>query len=133
MQFMPNDLGLGAPGLEGRLEVAHAQWFANWRSSLPDVIAYPYGWTHMLREAGLKSVAPRSFLDEFASPLEDYKIEYLKSTLSHHRHEAGSRQLLAARICRALEQLLDASSPHYIFDRDDLHGIVVQTIYAGTM
>jgi ubiquinone/menaquinone biosynthesis C-methylase UbiE len=133
LQFMPYDLGLGAPGLEGRLEVAHAQWFANWRSSLPDVIAYPYGWAHMLREAGLNSVAPRSFLAEFASPLEDYKIEYLKTTLSHHRHDEDSRQLLAAQDVKTLEQLLDAASPHYIFDRDDLHGIVVETIYAGTV
>jgi hypothetical protein len=40
---------------------------------------------------------------------------------------------LAAQDVQTLEQLLDAASPHYIFDRDDLHGIVVVTIYAGTV
>jgi ubiquinone/menaquinone biosynthesis C-methylase UbiE len=133
LQFMPYDLGLGVPGLEGRLAAAHAQWFANWRSSLPEVTAYPYGWTHMLREAGLNSVDPRSFLYEFASPLEDYQIEYLKTALSRHPHDSGSPQLLASQDIQTLEQLLDAASPHYVFKRDDLHGIVVETIYGGTV
>jgi len=52
VQFLPFDVGLGDPGLKGRLGVVHAQSFANWRVSLPDGVAYPYGWSHMLREAG---------------------------------------------------------------------------------
>jgi ubiquinone/menaquinone biosynthesis C-methylase UbiE len=133
LQFMPYDLGLGAPGLEGRLAAAHEQWFANWRNSLPDVVAYPYGWTHLLREAGLNSVAPRSFLYDLTSPLEDFKVEYLKTILNRHPHDSASQELLAAQDVQTLKQLLDPASPHYVFDRDDLHGIVVETIYTGTV
>jgi ubiquinone/menaquinone biosynthesis C-methylase UbiE len=133
LQFMPYDLGLGAPGLEGRLAAAHEQWFANWRNSLPDLVAYPYGWTHLLREAGLNSVTPRSFLYDFTSPLEDFKVEYLKNILTRHPQDSTRQELLSAQDVQTLEQLLDPASPHYIFDRDDLHGIVVETIYAGTV
>jgi ubiquinone/menaquinone biosynthesis C-methylase UbiE len=133
LQFMPYDLGLGAPGLEGRLAAAHEQWFANWRNSLPDLVAYPYGWTHLLREAGLNSVTPRSFLYDFTSPLEDFKVEYLKNILTRSPQDSTRQELLSAQDVQTLEQLLDPASPHYIFDRDDLHGIVVETIYAGTV
>jgi len=133
LQFLPFDVGLGDPGLDGRLGFVHAQWFANWRSSLPDGVAYPYGWSHMLREAGLNSVAPRSFLHEFASPLEAYQTDYLKAWLSHDLNDPVSKQLLAIRDASTLEQLLNPASPHYVFDRDDLYGILVETIYAGSV
>jgi ubiquinone/menaquinone biosynthesis C-methylase UbiE len=49
LQFLPFEIGIGTPGLNGRLGVAHLQWFANWRSSLPGVVAYPYGWCMVVR------------------------------------------------------------------------------------
>ncbi len=133
LQFMPFDVGLGDPGLDGRLGVVHAQAFANWRRSLPDGVAYPYGWSHMLREAGLNSVAPRSFLYEFASPLEEHQIEYLKVWLSRDLNDPDSRKLLTTQDASTLEQLLNPASPHYVFDRDDLHAILVNTIYMGSV
>ncbi len=128
LHFLPFDAGLGDPGLEGRLRVAHAQMFANWRCSLPNGVAYPYGWSHMLREAGLNSVMARSFLYEFASPLEMSQKDYLEAELSGYLHR---KQLLSTRDISTLEQLLDPAGPHYVFARDDLHGIVVETIYVG--
>ena len=137
LQFLPFDTGLGEPGLDGRLGVAHAaahtQWFANWRSSLPDGVAYPHGWSHMLREAGLHAVAPRSFLYEFTSPLEEYQKEYLEIWLRPWLDDPTRRQLLTTQDVDALAQLLNPASPHYAFDRDDLHAILVDTIYAGSM
>lgn len=132
-QFLPVDVGLGDPGLEGRLGVVHAQSFANWRRSLPDEVVYPYGWTHMLREAGLHSVAARSFLYEFASPLEAYQKDYLEASLSRDLNDSTSKQLLTTQDASTLEQLLNRISPHYVFERDDLYGIVVDTIYAGSV
>jgi SAM-dependent methyltransferase len=128
LHFLPFDVGLGDPDLEGRLGVAHAQMFANWRSSLPNGVAYPYGWSHMLREVGLNSVMARSFLYEFASPLEASQKDYLEAELSGYLHH---KQLLSTRDISTLEQLLDPAGPHYVFARDDLHGIVVETIYVG--
>jgi SAM-dependent methyltransferase len=132
-KFLPFDVGLGTPGLEGRLEVAHAQMFANWRSSLPNRVAYPYGWSHMLREVGLTEVKPRSFLHEFASPLEASQKDYLEAWLSGYLHNPERKQQLSAQDNAALEQLLDPASSHYVFARDDLHGIVVDTIYTGAL
>jgi SAM-dependent methyltransferase len=131
-RFLPFDMGLGDPGLEERLEAAHAQHFANWRASLPDGVVYPYGWSHMLREVGLTEVIPRSFLYEFASPLEASQKDYLESWLGGYLHHPEREQWLSTRDHSTLEQLLDPASPQYVFARDDLHGIVVDTIYAGS-
>ncbi|MBA2676925.1 MAG: methyltransferase domain-containing protein [Ktedonobacteraceae bacterium] len=131
LQFLPFDINLGDPGLEERLEVIHTQAFANGRSSLPGEVAYPYGWSHMLREAGLKSVSPRSFLYEFASPLEEDHTKFLEGWLSQNLHNPANKQLLTTQDAYALEQLLNADSPHYVFGRDDLHGILVNTVYDG--
>ena len=78
-QFMPFDLDVGEPGLDGRLQVVRQKWFADFRASLPGRVVYPFGWTHMLREAGLSQVAPKSFSYDFASPLEPYQKEYLEA------------------------------------------------------
>lgn len=126
-QFLPVDVGLGDPGLEGRLAVAHAQQFAIWRSSLPNGVAYPYGWSHLLREVGLHSVLPKSFLHEFASPLEASHKDYLETWLSGYLHHPG----LSTQDISTLEQLLDPTGSQYVFSRDDLHGIVVETMYVG--
>lgn len=131
MQFLPFDLGIGEPGLNGRLQVAQSHWFANWRASLPDRVVYPFGWSHMLSEAGLTEVAPKSFLDEFTSPLETYQKEYLEANLSHELNDKEGKHLLSAQDVHTLEDLLNQASPHYLFDRDDLHAILVETIYVG--
>ncbi len=133
LHFMPFDVGLGNPGLDGRLAVAHEQSFADWRRSLPDGVAYPYGWSHMLREAGLNSVALRSFLHEFTSPFEAYQVDYLKGWLGQDLNDPARKQLLTTQDASTLEQLLNPASPHYVFDRDDLHGILVDTIYVGSV
>mgnify|MGYP001159369655 CR=1 FL=1 len=132
-RFLPFDVGLGDPGLEGRLEVAHAQQFANWRGSLPNGVAYPYGWIHMLREVGLRSVMPRSFLHEFTSPLEASQKDYLEAWLSGYLHHPEREQRLSTQDISTLEQLLNPASPHYVFARDDLHGIVVETMYVSSL
>ncbi len=132
-RFLPVDVGLGDPGLEGRLEVAHTLHFANWRASLPNGVAYPYGWSHMLREVGLNPVLPKSFLHEFTSPFDASQKDYLASRLSGYLHHPGHEQWLSTRDMSTLEQLLDPVSPQYVFARDDLHGIVVDTIYVGSL
>ena len=133
LQFHPFDVGLGIPGLQERLTVALAQWFVNWRGSLPDGVAYPYGRSHLLHKAGLNSVIAKSFVYEFASPLETYQTEFLEAWLSHYLHDPTRKQLLTTQDALTLEQLLNRTSLHYVFDRDDLHGILVDTLYIGSV
>jgi hypothetical protein len=84
-----------------------------------------------LSEAGLSQVTAKSFLHEFTSPLQTYQKEYLETNLSRELKDQHSQTLLSDHDTQNLAQLLDKASPHYIFDRDDLHGILVETIYAG--
>jgi SAM-dependent methyltransferase len=58
---------------------------------------------------------------------------YLEAWLSSYLHNPGHKQRLSTRDISTLEQLLDPASPHYVFARDDLHGIVVETMYVGSL
>lgn len=131
LQFLPFDVGLGDAGLENRLGNARSQRFVHWRGSLPDGVSYPYGWSHMLHDAGFNQITAKSFLLEFASPLEKYQIGYLQAWLSHDFNDPNFKQLLTAKDISTLEQLLNPTSTDYVFNRDDLHGALVDTVYAG--
>src|SRR5215207_1483183 len=53
---LPWDVGVGRPGIEGRLLAAHEEWFAAMRAGLPGAVRDPRGWPAMLRAAGLVDV-----------------------------------------------------------------------------
>jgi SAM-dependent methyltransferase len=131
VQFLPFDLGIGEAGLEKRIQIVGSNWFANWRASLPGAVRYPFGWDHMLSEAGLSQVVAKSFLHEFRSPLEPYQREFLEHNLNRVLQDSGGKNLLSDNDMQALAQLMDKDSPHYIFGRDDLYGVGVETVFVG--
>src|ERR687897_264115 len=53
MRCLPNEIGIGRPGLEARLDEARARWFVELRHGLGGV-ALPYGWPEALRRAGAR-------------------------------------------------------------------------------
>lgn len=85
----------------------------------------------MLAEAGLKYVTPQSFIADFASPLTNQQTQYLTSLLNNYLLNPTLRLLVSEEDISTLEQLMDQTGPHYIFNRDDLHAIVPNTVYSG--
>jgi ubiquinone/menaquinone biosynthesis C-methylase UbiE len=120
---LPLDTGVGRPGLEYRTTAAFMEWFVDDRLGRGRV---PFGWTEVLRKAGLKEVRPKAFLFEAAPPFTPGQTEYLRKYL-----RGRLRETLSADDKRALEQLTDPKSDHDFAGRPDLHVVSVSTVYLG--
>jgi SAM-dependent methyltransferase len=129
-RFLPDDIGLGAPGLEDRLDVAFQRWFAT------DVrgggVRYPYGWTHMLAEAGLSDVTARTFVLEALPPFTDVQISYMGRHLRRWVESDDRKANLDPGDAEILADLTSPASEHYVFKRPDLYLHEMVTIYVGS-
>jgi hypothetical protein len=129
-RFLPNDLGLGETGLEERLELAFQRWFHSQVRSEGSV-SYPYGWTQLLRDAGLVNVSARTFLLELLPPYTRLQVEFMTHLLDRWVTSDERRSFISAEDADAIQQILDAASPHYAFNRQDLHYLEGVTVYVG--
>jgi SAM-dependent methyltransferase len=129
-RFLPDDIGLGAPGLEDRLDVAFHRWFAS--NVRGDGVRYPYGWTHMLAEAGLVDVTARTFMLEALPPFADVAIAYMGRHLRRWVENDDRKAYLDADDADILTELTTPASEHYVFKRPDLYLHEMVTIYVGT-
>ncbi|MEX2598504.1 MAG: methyltransferase domain-containing protein [Dehalococcoidia bacterium] len=128
-RFLPEDLGIGERGLEARLEVAFHQWFsANVRG---DGVPYPFGWTQMLRDAGLSDVTARTFLLEALPPFTDAQVRYMSQHLKRWLDDEDRRSALTSEDIATLERLTDPASDHFVFARPDLQLVETVTVYVG--
>jgi SAM-dependent methyltransferase len=129
-RFLPDDIGLGAPGLEDRLDVAFQRWFStNVRAG---GVSYPYGWTQMLAEAGLGEVTARTFMLEALPPFTDVAISYMGRHLRRWIENDERKAYLADGDAEILAALTDPASEHWVFKRSDLYLHEMVTVYVGT-
>lgn len=106
-RFLPDDVGLGRPGLESRCHETLAQ--ANWNSH-PD-------WRPHLEQAGFEIAAQRSFSIE-ASPAPERTGRYADAYLRRIRSALNGK--LAAEDLNTLDRLLTADNPDSLLRRRDL-------------
>ncbi|GIJ71885.1 class I SAM-dependent methyltransferase [Virgisporangium ochraceum] len=126
-RHLPYDVGVGEPGLEGRLQAANEAWFNGMRARLPGSVRMPYGWSAALRRAGLTSVTSRSWLLE---PAPDPTA--ITDKFAHRvprLHELG---LLTDADAATWRTLLDPSAPEWLGTRDDLFHVEARTVHWGT-
>ncbi len=124
-KLLPDDLGIGTPGLEYRVEAAFLAWFFEDRLKRGRV---PYGWSQVLKEAGFREVTTRSFLFELSPPFTPSQKQYLRQRLRGHLRW---RDKLTAEDVRTLEKISDPGSEHDALKRPDLHLTSVSTVYVG--
>lgn len=105
-RFLPDDVGLGRPGLEQRCHAALAQ--AGW-NSFPD-------WSTHLERAGFTVAARRSFIAEAGSTPDTSR--YAHAYLSHLRSALDGR--VATDDLNTLDRLLAGEAPHGLQHRTDL-------------
>jgi SAM-dependent methyltransferase len=127
---LPWDVGIGEPGLEGRLLAAEESWFVRMRASIPGSRRAPYGWPTLLRRAGLTDVASKSFLLDRPSPISTYVAGYVIGSL-RHRVERTEDSLTGDDLA-AWRRLLDPEDDAYLGGRDDLYCLAAITVHAGT-
>jgi len=113
VRFLPEDLGIGRPGFEGRaLEVlgsVHAE-------ALPHIGA---SWVALLAEAGWTVVEEHDVVIDERSPEHPLAGAYARAWFARLAHGLDGR--LDADDERTLAALLDDSGPHGLLRRADLH------------
>jgi ubiquinone/menaquinone biosynthesis C-methylase UbiE len=130
-RFLPDDIGLGEPGLEDRLNVAYHRWFTSNVRGGEGSVRYPFGWTQMLRDAGLHEVTARTFVLEALAPFSEAQISYMGRQLRRWIESDERRAVLEPGDAQVLEALTDGKSEHFVFKRNDLHLQELVTVYVG--
>ncbi|MEU7278257.1 methyltransferase [Streptomyces sp. NPDC045431] len=128
-RHLPQHTGIGRPGLEARMEAAHADWFAEMRAALPGAKEEPDDWRALLAGAGLTPSGTRSFLHDVPAPVPDAVREYVLAHFTRHRHTLGER--LDAEDRAALDRLLDPAEPQGLHQRPDVFLLTARTVHTA--
>lgn len=129
-KVLPDDVGPGGPGLEGRLIAAREQWFRQMRGEMTGSARLPVGWGRALAEAGLTDMRSWSYLVDRPAPLDEIGRSAVLRRLNLLRRHA--EEFLDRADLEALDQLLDESGEHYAGNRDDLFYLTANTVHVGT-
>jgi SAM-dependent methyltransferase len=111
-RFLPDDLGLGRPGLEARCHVDVAERHAD------EVPHLGSDWGPRLSQAGFTIEAERLFAIDLTAPLPASAGRYAQATLRRIRSSLDGR--ISADDLATLDALLDSDGPDSILERDDL-------------
>ncbi|MER7463034.1 class I SAM-dependent methyltransferase [Streptomyces sp. NPDC097981] len=129
MRCLPRDIGIGAPGLQARLDAAQEKRFAIMRSELPGSTPAVEDWPAMLRRAGLTRVGSFTFLLDLPAPLGGTARAFLHDQLTRLREIAGD--LLDAQDVETLDVLTDPGSAQGILHRPDAFLLSATTVFTG--
>jgi ubiquinone/menaquinone biosynthesis C-methylase UbiE len=122
-RFLPDDLGLGRPGLEARCHAALAEWQA---AELPHLGS---DWGPRLSRAGFTIEAERPFVTDLAAPLPAASGRYAQATLRRIRSGLDGR--LNADDLAVLDTLIDSDGPDGVLRRGDLAVHAARTVWAA--
>jgi SAM-dependent methyltransferase len=109
-RFLPDDIGLGRPGLEARCHDAVARAQADWEPH-PD-------WGLRLEQAGFTSLAGQTFTIDLTPPHPISTGRYARAYLRRIRPVLEGR--LAVEDLSTLDTLLTGDGPDSLLHRDDL-------------
>ncbi|WP_410659031.1 class I SAM-dependent methyltransferase [Amycolatopsis sp. lyj-112] len=126
---LPWDLGIGRPGIEGRLLAARGEWFAEMRAGIPGVVPMPYGWNTALRQAGLDDVDSFGVLIHHPAPGSELLREFVVERVRWFADVAGDRLTQDDRETAAA--VLDPANPAFLGARQDLFLLGVKTVHCG--
>jgi hypothetical protein len=130
-RFLPEENGVGAPGLLDRLDAAVSTGLATLlghddSSPVPRPVL---DWPAQLAEAGLTPTGTRSFLLDLPAPVAPAVRELLAHRLGRTASLAG--QHLAAADAASIEHLLDPDNPLGVWRRPDLFLLSAVTVHTG--
>jgi SAM-dependent methyltransferase len=124
LRFLPDDIGLGQPGLEDRCDAALNQ---EHRAEMP----YLGGdWGPLLTGAGFTGVTEQVFEIDLTAPLLPAARRYARESLRRSRERLDGR--LAAGDLAVLDALIADDGPHSVLTRPDLGVRGARTLWTGT-
>src|SRR5215469_8120918 len=122
-RFLPDDIGLGRPGLEARCRTVTAELNAH---RLPHLGA---DWGPRLAKAGFTAVAERTFSIDLDPPLPAATGRYARLLLQRTREQLNGT--LDAEDLATLYILIDTDGPGSVLHRHDLAIRGMRTIWTG--
>ncbi|MGW2703928.1 class I SAM-dependent methyltransferase [Streptomyces sp. NPDC001340] len=128
-RFLPRDIGIGRPGLQERLDVVEAEWFARMRADLPGSVAVTEDWPALLTSVGLKHTRTRSFLLDLPAPATDRARAHVAASLTRVREAAA--ESLDAEDLATLDRLLDPADPASVHRRPDVFVLGAYTVHTA--
>ncbi|MFJ6925995.1 class I SAM-dependent methyltransferase [Streptomyces nigra] len=128
-RFLPRDIGFGRPGLQARLDVVEAEWFARMRAELPGSVAETEDWPALLAAAGLRPSGTRTFLLDLPAPTTDRARAHVAATLARTREVLGDR--LDADDRATLDRLLDPGDEASVHHRPDVFVLAAHTVFTA--
>ncbi|MFE5628069.1 class I SAM-dependent methyltransferase [Streptomyces sp. NPDC056543] len=128
-RHLPANIGFGRPGLETRIEAAHADWFAEMRTDLPGSKDEPDDWRELLASAGLTPSGTRSFLTDVPAPVPPFVREQIVAHYTRLRHPLAER--IDAEDVATLDRLLDPADRLSLHHRTDLFHLSASTVHTA--
>lgn len=128
-RHLPWNAGVGRPGLEARIDAAHAEWFGEMRAALPDSKEEVDDWSALLTAAGLTPSGTRSFLSDVPAPLPD--TVRAQVVAYYERQRDGLAERLADDDRAALDRLLDPADPLSLHRRPDVFLLGARTVHTA--
>jgi SAM-dependent methyltransferase len=122
-RFLPDDLGLGRPGLEARCHAALAERHA---AELPELGS---DWGPRLSRAGFTIEAERFFAIELTPPLPASASRYAQASL--RRLRSGLDGQMSGDDLATLDTLVDSDGPDGVLQRGDLTVRTARTVWVG--
>jgi SAM-dependent methyltransferase len=120
-RFLPDDLGLGRPGLEARCHAALAERQA---AEVPHLGS---DWGPRLSKAGFTIEAERTFAVDLTPPLPPSASRYAEASL--RRFRSGLDHRMSADDLATLDSLIDSDGPGSVRRRDDLTIRTARTVW----
>ncbi|WP_432968729.1 class I SAM-dependent methyltransferase [Dactylosporangium sp. CA-233914] len=120
-RFLPDELGVGRPGLESR---AHEAMARRREVDMPFMYA---DWSLALAKAGFEVRAERRFEVTLPAPLPPAGVRYARTSLRRIRD--GLAESLDPDDVAALDALLDEHGPQSLTRRDDLTVRAARTVW----
>ncbi|MFE0648231.1 class I SAM-dependent methyltransferase [Streptomyces sp. NPDC059534] len=128
-RHLPWHIGIGRPGLEARLDAAHADWFGEMRAELPDAKDEPDDWRALLAGAGLTPAGTRTFLTDVPAPVSPVVRELAVAHYTRLREGCAGR--LDADDKATLDRLLDPADALSLHHRTDLFHLTARTVHTA--
>ncbi|MBT2392215.1 class I SAM-dependent methyltransferase [Streptomyces sp. ISL-1] len=130
-RHLPRDIGIGRPGLEGRIDAAAGEWFTRMRAELPGAKDEVEDWRALLGAAGLTPSGTRSFLLDIPAPAPEVVREQLVSAFTWQRKILDD--LLPAEDLALLDRLLDPEDPQGLRHRPDAYLLTARTVHTARL
>jgi SAM-dependent methyltransferase len=128
-RHLPRDIGIGRPGLEGRIDAAAGEWFTRMRAELSGTKDEVEDWRALLGAAGLTPGGTRSFLLDIPAPVPEVVREQLVSAFAWQRKILDG--LLPADDLALLDRLLDPEDPQGLRHRPDAFLLTARTVHTA--